>query len=370
MGLRFRKSIKICKGVRVNLGKSGASLSIGTKGCRYSMHTSGRRTASVGIPGTGIYYTQSVGGRSKRKYNSAAYAKKQQIQQQKLALQKQKEDELKCNALLVQEYENYIEVIKSVHKECEPQIDWSGIYNAAPPYEYGAKGEKQRQAEDKYNNFKLSIIDKILGNDGEKRKQKLYDAIAIAQKEDEEAYQNWKSMHDFSENIIKGDLDSYFMAIDEANPFEDLLDYGSDFEVGTDVSDSMTIEFHVKSETVVPAISMNLTSTGKLTQKNLSKTQYYDYVQDYVCSCAIRLARELFSILPVNNVIVHAVDNIVNTSTGMQEDCTILSVKFIRDGFSGINFDRIDASDFVESFKHNMKFMKTTGFRQVERIDE
>ena len=58
MGLRFRRSVTICKGVRVNFGSRGTSLSLGTRGCRYTMHTSGRRTVSAGIPGTGIYYTE------------------------------------------------------------------------------------------------------------------------------------------------------------------------------------------------------------------------------------------------------------------------------------------------------------------------
>lgn len=370
MGLNFRKSVKICKGVRVNFGKKGASLSVGTKGCRYSMHTSGRRTATVGIPGSGLYYSQSTGGTSKRKYNSSAYAKKQQIQQQKLALQQQKQDELKQNELLVQEYENYLDIIRGVHKECEAIIDWSSIYEMPAPHEYGTKGAKQREAEDKYNNFKPSFVDKMLGNGGEKKKQKLFDAISIAQKEDEEAYLNWQSMHEFADNIINGNIDAYFVAVDEASPFEDLLDYGSDFEIGTDDKNCMTVEFHVKSNVVVPSVSLSLTSTGKLSKKNLSKTQYYDYTQDYVCSCAIRLAREFFAILPVTNVIVHAVDNIINTTTGNPEDCTVLSVKFERDKFDGINFDRIDASDFVECFEHNMKFMKTTGFKQVKRIGE
>lgn len=368
MGLHFRKSIKICKGVRVNFSKSGASLSVGTKGCRYSMHTSGRRNASVGIPGTGIYYTQSVGGTKKRKYNSAAQIKKQQIQQQKAALQQQKLDEIKQNTLLVQEYENYLELIRGVHKECEPSIDWKSIYAMVAPHEYGTKGIKQKEAEEKYANFKPSLIDKMLSSGGEKKKQKLYDAIAVAQKEDEEAYENWRSMHEFAGNVINGDIDSYFMAVDEASPFEDLLDYGSHFEIGTDDKECMTVEFHVKSNEVIPEISMALTSTGKLSKKNLTKTQYYDYTQDYVCSCAIRLARELFAILPITYVVVHAVDNIVNTTTGNQEDCTILSVKFERSKFDGINFDGIDASDFVECFEYNMKFMKTTGFKQVGRI--
>lgn len=65
MGLRIRKSITICKGVRLNLGKSGASVSFGTKGLRQMIHTSGRRTTTVGIPGTGISYVTTSGG-SKR----------------------------------------------------------------------------------------------------------------------------------------------------------------------------------------------------------------------------------------------------------------------------------------------------------------
>ena len=130
----------------------------------------------------------------------------------------------------------------------------------------------------------------------------------------------------------------------------------------------MEIEFHVKSKNVVPLFSMGMTKTGKLSKKDLSKTAYYDYTQDYVCSCAIRLARELFAIIPVNHVKVHAVDTIINTTTGFEEDSTILSVDFSRQGFENINFENIDPSDFLETFEHNMKFMKTTGFRKIERI--
>lgn len=68
MGWRFRKRIKICKGVSVNLNKNSVGLSVGTKGARYSVNSNGRKTASVGIPGTGLYYTQSAGG-TKTQFN-------------------------------------------------------------------------------------------------------------------------------------------------------------------------------------------------------------------------------------------------------------------------------------------------------------
>ena len=62
MGLRFRKSVKICKGVKLNFGKTGASLTVGTKGLHHTVHTSGRKTTSVGIPGTGVSYVSTSGG--------------------------------------------------------------------------------------------------------------------------------------------------------------------------------------------------------------------------------------------------------------------------------------------------------------------
>lgn len=65
MGLRFRKSVKIAPGVRLNFGKKSTSVSLGGKGARFTVNSTGKKTASVGIPGTGLYYTESVGGGKK-----------------------------------------------------------------------------------------------------------------------------------------------------------------------------------------------------------------------------------------------------------------------------------------------------------------
>ena len=53
MALRFRKSIRLAPGVRLNIGKSGLGISAGVKGARVGVGTRGAYT-SVGIPGTGI----------------------------------------------------------------------------------------------------------------------------------------------------------------------------------------------------------------------------------------------------------------------------------------------------------------------------
>ena len=62
--LRFRRSIRIAPGIRLNLGKRGISASVGVRGAHETFHISGRRTTSVGIPGTGISYIQRSAGQT------------------------------------------------------------------------------------------------------------------------------------------------------------------------------------------------------------------------------------------------------------------------------------------------------------------
>lgn len=66
MGFRFRKSFKIAPGVRLNVGKKSSSVSFGVKGLRTTVSTSGKRTHTVGIPGTGISHVSTSGGKKSR----------------------------------------------------------------------------------------------------------------------------------------------------------------------------------------------------------------------------------------------------------------------------------------------------------------
>ncbi len=56
MGFRLRKSVKILPGVRINLSKSGTSVSVGGRGFTTNVSKRGART-TLGIPGTGISYS-------------------------------------------------------------------------------------------------------------------------------------------------------------------------------------------------------------------------------------------------------------------------------------------------------------------------
>ena len=61
-GFRFRKSIGVLPGVKVNLSKSRVSTSLGGRGATVNVGADGRRMVTVGIPGTGMSYRAPLTG--------------------------------------------------------------------------------------------------------------------------------------------------------------------------------------------------------------------------------------------------------------------------------------------------------------------
>ena len=329
MGLNFRKSITILPGVRLNLSKSGVSASFGRKGMRQSISTSGRATTTLGIPGTGVYYTKQTnvkklaGGLKDKITGKKTDPKKEAKEEKKTSSKTVDNAQIEANKQQVEEYEAYVTSIKSVHKQSDGMIDWNALN----------KGEVPTNI--------------VKGSD---------------------EYKEWLELKEFSDEVLKGDIDSYFAIIDEVKPFDDLLEFGSNFQVGTDRADLIEIEFAVRSDDVVPKIEMSLKANGDISEKELSKTAYFDLMQDYVASTTIRIARDAFALLPVDTVIVHAVDNILNTATGYEEELTLLSVKFTREKLMSLNLAMVDPSDALSGFECNMKFKKTQGFEPVNRV--
>ena len=349
MGLRVRKSIRICKGVSVNFGKTGASISFGTKGLRQTIHTSGRMTTSIGIPGTGISYVKTYNTRSRMLNTYQAQVKSNQAYE---------------NLIEVERYNETINNLRNIHKYCDEYIDWKSILDAKEPFSPGQIGPKQARALEELESYKPSFFERMIHGD---RRKELEEAVERARREDLEDYENWETLNILAKQVLAGDTEAYLNVIYEMNPLNDLVEYGSDFEFGADNADEMEVEFTVNTD-IVPKYSLSLTKTGKVSRKELTKTAYYDLVQDYVSSCTIRVARDIFALLPVKKVYVHAVEKRLDTQTGYMQDVTVLSVLFTREILEKLNFGLIDPSDALNNFRHNMIFLKTAGFQPVDRI--
>lgn len=279
MAWRFRRSVQILPGVKINFNRKSTSLTIGGHGIHKTFSSTGRTTTSLGIPGTGLYYTTSTG------------RKNQQTSKQTYAVQPSYATVPATPSMPAVNIEAVRNSIESIYRIADKPINWKKMLVSDSP-------------DDKY-------------------------------------------FHDRAERILEGDIDTYYEVINDVNPLDDLIQYGSDFECGTDDPRMLAIHFHVNSRSVL----------GEA--QKLPKTQYNDLLQDYVCGCSIRIACDMFALLPIRHVIVDAWD--------LGGD--ILSVDFKRKKFDKLDFANLDASDTVKSFEYRMNFTLDDGFKKIEPLD-
>ncbi|MGO1044500.1 DUF4236 domain-containing protein [Clostridioides difficile] len=84
MGFKFRKSINLGGGLKLNINKNSVSVSGGVKGARVSVNSKGKATTTLGVPGTGLYYQETTnlsGDKKKNGKNTGSSESNRQAQQ-------------------------------------------------------------------------------------------------------------------------------------------------------------------------------------------------------------------------------------------------------------------------------------------------
>jgi hypothetical protein len=71
MHIRFRKTLNVLPGVRLNISRHGLSTSVGPRGAHLTFSRYGVRQ-SVGLPGTGLSETGFIGGGNRAAQDEAA----------------------------------------------------------------------------------------------------------------------------------------------------------------------------------------------------------------------------------------------------------------------------------------------------------
>ncbi len=263
-------------------------------------------------------------------------------------------------------FENYLELIVSLHREAWNPWDWNMVAHSTPPV---LTHDNERAAHQMLSAYQPSLTERMLGNDKVKLAE-LEAGVARGKETDMAAlrtrHAEWEWHVRVAQGVLAGDLQAYQAVIDHLSPFDELEDLGTRVMVSTSAPWYLEAHVAVNSPDIVPKEELKLTASGKVSKKNMAAGKYWALYQDHVCSAALRVARELFALLPIRVVFVHTVVQGVNTATGHVEDVPIVSVAFPRERFGQLNFDALDASDAVTGFGAAMKFKKTTGFERVD----
>ncbi len=306
-------------------------------------------------------------------------SKRNQRELKKRQKQLIKMEELERASYEVEVYENYLDVLKSIHKDCSSTWDWKEIKSSNPPDKPIYQQKNELQAKNALDNYTPTFFAKILGK-VEKKKATLLENIEGAKEIDKvdyekacedyrEKYDEWKKLIEIADGIIDGRGEAYLESIKEVNLFEEIQELGSSIEVKVINKDFIIANLNVHSEKVVPKEVRTLLKSGKLSKKPMPVTKFYELYQDYVCGGSLRVARELFALLPIEMIIVNAIGNLLNTKTGHMEDTPILSVGIPRETSQNLNLNSVDPSDSMKNFVHRMNFKKGIGFNPVEILN-
>ena len=288
MGLSFRKSVQIMPGVKLNISKSGLSVSTGIKGLHASINTKGQVRGTASIPGTGIRYTKS-----KKLTDLIPGAKERE--EEKKAAEKAAKAEAKAKA------KAEADAIKAEEK-------------AKAKAEADAAKAEEKAAKLKKGDLSKEIMSIYAFAD------KSVEWITIKNSSSNIGYENWEYLKERAAKVLDGDIDTYLEIISDVNPFDELIELGSEFSCGTDNPMKMYVECKLDADKIKEAYKEDK-----------------DIYEDYVAGIAIKSARDIFALLPLWQVEVSAVEG----------DKTVLNAKFERDSFELLNFDKIDASDTV-----------------------
>lgn len=275
----------------------------------------------------------------------------------------------------VTDWETYIDELLTIHVNLADEFDWNALAAKQEPGKPVKKTVHEAKAKEALSSFKPGVMDKLLGATGKKRAG-FESNLAMAPELDErdyrqdikhyeEALAEWKSDTDLARRLIAGENDAVLQVIREYQSMseESLIGQSVKFTVDGQYIHAAAL---VHSDEIIPSTRRKQLASGKLSETKMPAGQFNELYQDYVCSVALKIAGDLFRMLPQQEIYVTCETEMLDTATGYKKSTPILSVQFVQQTFMALNLRSIDPSDSMANFNHRMSFNKTRGFAPVE----
>lgn len=401
MGFRFRRTISIIPGVRLNLSNSSPSLSIGPRGASITV---GRRGtyANLGLPGTGLSYRTRLDQAASNTGNAARVRaeSKEQLRNELLASIEQMEgvmtqvinvhtltpnpsqghtmSELQAHYLKQATQPYAIEAPIRPSKPITPPVPEHPDPNEGAGFLkklFESEEDRQERQTTAIQNWRRAVQDWERENAlTEQRYQSQRAAWA-------EQYANWQyEAKCHQEAIDASTANVVYRFTNDASYFESLLDEVlqlTDWPRETQVSfEVIPSESLIHLDVDLPEIedmpqssfSLNRSKTEIIEKPMTQKAVRENYAR-HVHGCLFRLIGLSLFALPFDTVMVSGFTQRISKETGNLTDDYILSCRVKRSELMRVNFNRLGDVDPVEAlamFDLNRKMTSTHILQTIE----
>lgn len=395
MAIRFRRSVKIVPGVRLNFGKRGVSVSTGVRGAKVTVGSRGTY-GNIGIPGTGLSYREKIGGKSKSqskqkattprdfqakiqlnvledgsieiqdgggnilppKYIKIARDQNQDVFDSWLTNQCREINSILDNALHIHintpssdTEVKFIPELYEVQKPIEPQAKKAGLMGKLFASKKAKIDKENQEALERYKaDYKQWEIDKNEFEENQRRKKFVIE---------EGRFKDPDAMADYLEYVLS------------------TIDWPRETLIGLDVQDfgkRIMLDVDLPEIEDMPKKYASVAKNGlKLIIKNRSDTQTRKDYMNHIHGIGFRIIGETFSHLPtVEQVVLSGFSQRANPATGIVSDEYLYSVRTDRSQWRQINFNNLKQIDVIESlgsFELRRQMTKTGIFKPIEPFD-
>lgn len=307
-------------------------------------------------------------GRTMRAMDRAA----KQAERQRLVRQQtlHRQAQLDASASAAAEYEEIIEALTGAHRTSRGKVDW--LTTATTPEV--ALPERRSSSEDAaaahLAEYSPSWLARAFGRE-QKTRDRLAAQVEAARARDDEAHSSKVATAQarnaeiaMAQRIVDRDLDAMVAALDRCSalgslPFsvegvDTLLLDGRMIAIvdGLDLED-------------MPQEAVTLLKSGKASIKDLPAGKRQELHRDAICSAALRVALEFLAVLPVDEVEVLMLTDILDRGTGHIQSSPVLYLRATSQALSVLNLPRTEATAVVERLGGHLDWTKRDGFHPI-----
>jgi hypothetical protein len=220
-----------------------------------------------------------------RAMEAAQRRQQRESQRHQRELEQRAKEQAKLSAieqarLAVEQFENQLDGLLSIHKEQSEPVDWEEFASSLPP---PAPQKKSYHELETKQRLMVLLSNQKHFEDAQIKRAQLQDEREF--QEASQAYTDqkakWEKLKDLSRRVLAGEHKAYTEALVEFNPFAEMSDLGSSINFIVHSAKLIECILKINGRQAIPAEMKTLTASGKVSIKSMPKGRFHEIYQDY-----------------------------------------------------------------------------------------
>lgn len=264
------------------------------------------------------------------------------------------------------EHEELVQMLVSVHRTCADPLDWSLVAALAPPLPPRHPNKNEKLAQQAYDSYRPSLPARLFGRVRHERRA-LKNRIAEGWVLDDKLATERNARHEaelalhaettgLALRVLAREPAAYAQALEQYQPLAATGVFGQRAVMTAMTTRSHAVRLLVKPFDVLPRDRVRQLASGRIAVEPYPQPDHVRLLREHVCSAGLRVAREMFALLPLEEVIVTVVDDTPDAASGEARRRTMLRFGASRADIDAFDFYEVDSVEAMMRLWHRADF--------------